>query len=470
MKDFFIADAARFENQPVTSYFLIASISARDRKPGGGGSSANAQYLALTLADKSGQFEARMWEDFADVLATCSAGCYVKAQGQISKYQGKFQITLSKLRLAAAVEIDTADFVPTTQFDIPTMAAELRGYVAAFRNPHLRRLVLSFLDDPTLGPQFIEAPAAKRLHHAWLGGLLEHVLCLVRVCLATAPFYPEVDPDLLVTGAILHDIGKVRELSWGSSFDYTLEGQLIGHISIAQGLLHEKIALLDAEAAAAERTQTPGGPFIAPASGAMSGVQDATGLQPAESDSSQDGALAPDGTTVLPSGGMHDAAPTPTNDVSSRPESALLAFAPGGVRESDAAYALAPGRSSGLQPAEPDSSQDGALAPAAAPAESAAEEGASAPGPFPPKLRLLVEHMILSHHGKLEFGSPKLPMTPEAMLLSALDDLEAKFQTLRNEFAAAKASGRPATEPTEWVRSMERPLFNSQAWLAKDSE
>jgi 3'-5' exoribonuclease len=78
--------------------------------------------------------------------------------------------------------------------------------------------------------------------------------------------------------------------------------------------------------------------------------------------------------------------------------------------------------------------------------------------------------MILSHHGRLEFGSPKLPMTPEAMLLSALDDLEAKFQTLRNEFAAAKASGRPATEPTEWVRSMERPLFNSQAWLAKDSE
>jgi 3'-5' exoribonuclease len=73
--------------------------------------------------------------------------------------------------------------------------------------------------------------------------------------------------------------------------------------------------------------------------------------------------------------------------------------------------------------------------------------------------------MILSHHGKLEFGSPKLPMTPEAMLLSALDDLEAKFQALRNEFAAAKAAGRPATEPTEWVRSMERPLFNSQAWL-----
>jgi 3'-5' exoribonuclease len=353
MKDFYIADAARFENQPVTSFFLLANISARDRKP-------NGQYLALTLADKTGQFEARMWDDFADALATCTAGSYVKVQGQVSKYQGKFQITLSKMRLAAPIEIDTADFIPTTKYDIPTMAHELRGYVAAFKNPHLRALVLSFLDDPAIGPQFIEAPAAKRLHHAWIGGLLEHVVSLVRVCLANAPFYPEVDPDLLITGAILHDIGKVRELSWGSSFDYTLEGQLIGHISIAQGLLHEKIAQLDA--------QSTGAPSMAQPHRDMGGMKDAE----------------------------------PAN-----------------------------------QPL----------------------------GPFPPQLRLLIEHMILSHHGKLEFGSPKLPMTPEAMLLSALDDLEAKFQALRNEFAAAKASGRPATEPTEWVRSMERPLFNSQAWL-----
>jgi 3'-5' exoribonuclease len=337
MKDFYIADAARFENQPITSFFSVASIAARDRKPSG-------QYLAITLSDKSGQFEARMWDDFADALQTCTSGCYVKVQGQISKYQGKFQITLTKMRLAASSEIDTADFIPTTQYDIPTMAAELRSYVAAFTNPHLRRLVLAFLDDPTLGPQFLEAPAAKRLHHAWIGGLLEHVLHLVRLCLATAPFYPEVDPDLLLTGAILHDIGKVRELSWASTFDYTLEGQLIGHISIAQRLLQEKITQLNAEAAAQSQ-------------------------------------LSP-------------------------------------------------------------SAQD-----------------------FPPQLRLLVEHMILSHHGKLEFGSPKLPMTPEAMLLSALDDLEAKFQALRNEFASATASGRSPSEPTDWVRSMDRSLFNSQAWL-----
>jgi 3'-5' exoribonuclease len=359
MKDFFIADAARFENQPITSYFLIAAITARDRKPSG-------QYLAITLADKSGQFEARMWEDFADVVQTCSAGCYVKVQGQVSKYQGKYQITLTKMRLAAASEIDTADFIPTTQYDIPSMATELRSYVDAFSNPHLRRLVLAFLDDPTLGPAFLEAPAAKRLHHAWIGGLLEHVVSLVRVCLANAPFYPEVDPDLLVTGAILHDIGKVRELSWGSSFDYTLEGQLIGHISIAQRLLQEKITQLDAEAAAQSQ-------------------------------------LPPSAQDLL--------------DLSS--------FAAGGGSAS---------LSTRLEP-------------------------------FPQNLRLLIEHMILSHHGKLEFGSPKLPMTPEAMLLSALDDLEAKFQALRNEFASAQSAGRSPSETTDWVRSMDRALFNSQAWL-----
>lgn len=332
MKDFFVSDAPRFENQAITSYFTLASLSVRDRKGGG-------QYLALTLADKSGQLEARMWDDFAHALETCGEGCYVKVQGQVSKYQGKFQITLQKMRSASDSEIEPGDFVPASQYSVDDMDTELRGYVAGFRNEHLRRLVLSFLDDPAIGPAFRTAPAAKRLHHAWIGGLLEHVLHLVRVCRATAPFYPEADPDLLVTGAILHDIGKIRELSWKSSFGYTLEGQLIGHISIAQGMLQQRIAMLNASAATeAER--------------------------------------------------------------------------------------------------------------------------------FPEKLRILLEHMILAHHGKLEFGSPKLPMTPEAMLLSALDDLEAKFQTLRGEFAAAKSAGKDSGQVTDWVRSMERPLFDSKAWLA----
>jgi len=324
MKDFFVVDAAKFDNKAITSFFAVTSISAREKKTGTG------QYLALTLSDKTGSLEARMWDDIASAAETCAEGCYVKAQGQVSKYQGKWQITLTKLRLAAASEVEAADFVPTTTFDIGEMWTELRGYVAEFKNDDLRRLIFAFLDDEEIGTAFRAAPAAKVLHHAWIGGLLEHVLSLVKVCRAVAPFYPEVNADLLVTGAILHDIGKTRELSWGASFGYTLEGQMIGHISIAQGMLREKVAAL------------------------------------------------------------------------------------------------------------PD---------------------------FPDRLRVLVEHMILSHHGRLEFGSPKLPMTSEAMLLSALDDVEAKFAAMRREFTSAEAAGKKPDETTEWVRSMDRPLLNSKAFL-----
>lgn len=323
MKDFFIEDAAKFDCTTVTTYFVLSSFQVREKKQGG-------QFLALTVSDRTGSLEARMWDDVDEAIASCSEGCYVKVQGDISKYQGKFQITLKKLRLAADHEIDPVDYQPSTRFNIEEMWAELRGYVDKFENAELRRLVFAFLDDEKISLAFKCAPAAKRLHHAWLGGLLEHVLTLVRVCLAAVPFYPEVDRDLLVTGAILHDIGKVRELDWKSSFSYTLEGQVIGHISIAQGMLREKMQEL---------------------------------------------------------------------------------------------------------------------------------------APFPDKLRVLVEHMILSHHGKYEYGSPKLPMTPEAILLSALDDLEAKMQAVRNEFAAAVAGGKSGDEVTEWVRSMDRPLLNTQRYL-----
>ena len=326
MKDFYVSDAPRFDNQVVTSFFCLSQMKLREKKTGGG------QYLAMTLSDKTGSLEARMWEEFADAFSVCGEGCYVKVQGQISKYQGKWQITLTRMRSAAEAEVESGDFQPVSERPAEEMDAELRGIVGRFANEDLKRLVLEFLDDPELGPAFRVAPAAKVLHHAWISGLLEHVLGLAKLGLAVAPFYPEADVDLLVTGAILHDIGKVKELSWKTNFSYTLEGQMIGHISIAQGMLREKVQALQ---------------------------------------------------------------------------------------------------------------------------------------PFPEKLRVLVEHMILSHHGRYEFGSPKLPMTPEAMLLSALDDLEAKFSAMRREFAAAESGGKKADETTEWVRSMERPLFDSRRWLAE---
>ena len=122
MKDFYVVDAAKFDGAAVTAFFAVSSMSVREKKTGAG------QYLALTLSDKTGTIEARMWEEIASAAATCSEGCYVKVQGQVSKYQGKWQITLTKMRLAAESEVDAADFVPTTQFDIGEMWAELRGY------------------------------------------------------------------------------------------------------------------------------------------------------------------------------------------------------------------------------------------------------------------------------------------------------------------------------------------------------
>lgn len=323
MKDFFVTDAAKFDNELVTSFFVLSSIQMREKKQGG-------QYLSLTLADKTGTLAAAMWENFEAAASTCSDGCYVKVQGRIGRYQGKFQLSVQQMRLAAGSEIEPGDYQPTTRFDVDEMWAELRSHVYAFENGDLKRLVFAFLDDEEIAAAYKTAPAAMRLHHAWLGGLLEHVLALVRVCLAAAPCYPEIDRDLLVTGAILHDIGKTRELGWKSSFNYTLEGQMIGHINIAQGMLREKIQSI---------------------------------------------------------------------------------------------------------------------------------------APFPERLRVLVEHMILSHHGKYEFGSPKLPMTPEALLLSTLDDLEAKIQAMRNAFDASTANGRSAGEVTEWVRSLDRPVLNSRAYL-----
>lgn len=333
MKDFFIADAAAHDNASVTSYFALTSIQMRDRKQGG-------HYLALILSDRTGQMEGRMWDDYEDSFRQCAEGSYVKAQGQISRYQGKFQITLQKLRPAAENEVDPADFLPATTKDVDALWDSLRGYVESFANADLKRLLNAFLDDAEIAAAYRSAPAAKMLHHAWIGGLLEHVVALLDVCNATVPFYPEVNRDLLLSGAILHDIGKTRELSWNAAFSYTVEGQLVGHISIAMGMLREKI----------------------------NEVAQATGK------------------------------------------------------------------------------------------------------PFPDKLRILLEHIILSHHGKYEFGSPKLPMTPEAILLNTLDDLEAKMQNMRAEFAKDVANGRSGRELTDWVRALERPLLNSQRFLEEEEK
>lgn len=323
MKEPNIADLAKYENQAITAFFAVSTKQVRSKKDG-------ARYFSMTLADRTGQVDAVMWE--TSDAGEFSAGDVVKLRGQVCRYKEKLQINVERIRAATRDEYDLADLVPHTERSIDELWTELNAYVNSVTDPHLKALLRSFLDDPEIAAAFKEAPAAKGMHHAWIGGLLEHVVSLLGICELAAKHYT-VHRDLLLTGAILHDIGKLTELRWGTSFDYTIEGQLLGHITIGIGMIEKKIAAL------------------------------------------------------------------------------------------------------------PD---------------------------FPPALRVLVEHIVLSHHGKYEFGSPKLPMIPEAVLLHYLDDMDAKMQTMQNEFGRNIAAGRGAGEVTEWVRSMERPLLNTAAFLEKE--
>jgi 3'-5' exoribonuclease len=320
-----VADLASRENQAITAFFAAGSRQARKKKDG-------TRYFAVTLCDRTGAIEARVWD--ADGAGDFEPGDVVKVRGQVCRYNEKLQVNIDKIRRAAPNEYQLGDFVPETDRNIDQMWAELRGWVAGFTDPDLKALLEAFLDDPAIAAALRQAPAAKGLHHAWIGGLLEHVLSLMGMCELAAGHYPGVNRDLLLAGAVLHDIGKLRELSWGTSFDYTLEGQLLGHISIGLGMIQRKIDEI------------------------------------------------------------------------------------------------------------PD---------------------------FPPAKRILVEHLVLSHHGKYEFGSPKLPMIPEAILFHYLDDLDAKMQTVKAEFARSEANGRLPSDLTEWVRSLERPLLNTEAYLKTES-
>jgi 3'-5' exoribonuclease len=328
MKEIYVSDLAKFENQPIISYFAVTLKQLRGRKDGG-------QYLALALGDRTGQIESRMWENFNGALGEFEQGDIIKVKAEVCRYNGRLQLNLEKIRRAVAEEIILSDYLPQTEFDIDELWAKLNGCIESFTNVHLKALLRCFLEDEEIARALRQAPAAKNLHHAWLGGLLEHIVSLLAICDSTAKHYPEINRDLLLTGAILHDIGKLEELSWGTNFDYTLSGQMLGHITLGIRMIEKKVA------------------------------------------------------------GLAD---------------------------------------------------------------------------FPSDLRVLVEHLVLSHHGKLEFGSPKLPMIPEAIVLHYLDDLDAKMHTMRSEFARHEAQGRSALEMTDWVRAMDRPLLQSAAFLKPPKE
>ena len=320
MKDFYICDCARLENQTLTSFFVVAVKQVKTKKSG-------ELYLSLILADRTGQLQANMWDNVGDTISSFDQDDFIKVKGLLHKYNGRWQMTIHKIRKLGDSEIDYADYIPKTPKDIDQLWKTLCGFVESIQNPWLKSLLYQFMADETLVAAYKNAPAAKTLHHAFIGGLLDHVVSLFTVCDLASRNYPQVNRDLLLTGAFLHDIGKLYELTYQRSISYTTKGQLLGHMIIELEMLHEKIALV--------------------------------------------------------------------------------------------------------------------------------------PG-FPDELKTLLEHLIISHHGQYEYGSPKLPMFPEALMLHYLDDLDSKMEAMRAQFAREGDFDSPWTS---YNPSLGRPLLNTQKFL-----
>jgi 3'-5' exoribonuclease len=324
MKEFFISECTQQENKIITSSFVVVSKQVKPKKNG-------EPYLALTLGDRTGQIEAKMWDNVEEFLDAFEQDDFLKIKGLINKYKNRFQLTIHKLRKLGDGEIDFSDYLPKTSKNIDELWATLGEFVAGIRDPHLKALLELFMADPEIAERYRNAPAAKTLHHAYIGGLLDHVVSLFRSCDLMCRNYPHVNRDLLLSGAFLHDIGKIHELTYNRSFSYTTRGQLLGHMIIELEMLQAKTA------------QVPG---------------------------------------------------------------------------------------------------------------------------FPANLKILLEHLIISHHGQYEFGSPKLPMFPEALMLHYLDDLDSKMEAMRAHFEREAELEGPWSS---YNASLGRPLLNSAKFLQNEA-
>ena len=222
------------EGEAVTSFFLAKQIQVRQRRSG-------EPYLSLVLGDRTGEVAAVMWEGVEEASKELTEGDIVKVQGLLGSYQRERQLTITRLRKAAPEEIVLEDYLPRSAQDPAVLLARLREAVDGIREPHLTRLLRDLLADEAFAAAFSAAPAAKSIHHAVLGGLLEHTVSVVGLCRLLADYYPVADRDLLLAAAMLHDVGKVRELTWDRVFDYTDAGRLLGHITLGALLVEERI-------------------------------------------------------------------------------------------------------------------------------------------------------------------------------------------------------------------------------------
>lgn len=198
-------------------------------------------YLQFELSDRSGVLAARMWNASEAAYRSFENGDYVQVEGATQLFQGALQLIASRVTRVGPEDVCAEDFTPLATVDVDKLVRRLNEILRAMTNPHLRTLAECFLIDESFMARFTQAPAGIKHHHAYQGGLLEHVVNLMDVAQRIALCYPQIDSDLLVMGAFLHDVGKVDELSYDREFAYTDEGQLIGHLVMGVRVLEDKI-------------------------------------------------------------------------------------------------------------------------------------------------------------------------------------------------------------------------------------
>jgi len=311
MEKIFVRDFT--PNQTISTTFLVKSKELRAKKTGG-------QFAMITFTDRTGDISGQWWDNFEDAIDTFDKDDIVFVRGLVNVYRNHLQIQIHRMRPCLPHEVDLTHYFPTSKFDTDQMFTELMNIVREFQNSHLRQLLENIFADEETTRKFKRAPAAKTMHHPYLGGLLEHTLSLVKLCGKVGSHYDGIDVDLLQTGAVLHDFGKIDELSYERAFGYTNEGQMIGHLVMETIMVSDHIKQI---------------------------------------------------------------------------------------------------------------------------------------ADFPDELRRHLLHMLLAHHGKLEYGSPKLPSTPEALMLAYLDDLDSKVEAMQRLMAEPQTTGN-------WTRispMFERPIY-----------
>jgi len=319
MQRHFIADfkpGERIEDQ----VFLIKQKNLRTTSQG-------SLYIHVVLIDRTGQIPARMWQATEKVFQFMPQGGFMHFTGRCENYKGSLQFIIDGLREASGDEVDLGDFLPRTDRNIDEMWTRVQAILTThIKHPDIKLLVDEFLADSTLMQKFRYAPAAIQFHHAVIGGLLEHTLSLLEVALKIVPMYPKLSMDLMLAGLFLHDIGKTAELDYKTSFSYSDQGQLIGHVVLACNWIDQKVSI----------------------------IEQRTGKQ------------------------------------------------------------------------------------------------------FPRQTKWVMQHIVLSHHGQYEFGSPKLPALPEAVAVHYLDNLDAKINVFTREIENDKD---PQSHWTQYNRGLETKLY-----------